>query len=94
MELLKLLTRGCKHDRTIAKHDFFIREGQVANEMAVVFKGAFRMYFTYKEREQTGHFMFEGQWLGDYESFLTQKPAMNNVQALCGKVINFVLTIL
>jgi len=38
--------------------------------------------------------MFEGQWLGDYESFLTQKPAMNNVQALCGKVINFVLTIL
>ena len=68
--------------RTIAKHDFFVKEGQVAHEMGVVTKGAFRMYFTYQEREQTGHFMFEGQWLGDYESFLTQKPAMNNVEAL------------
>jgi CRP-like cAMP-binding protein len=68
--------------RTIAKHEFFVREGQVANEMAVVFKGAFRMYFTYKEREQTGHFMFEGQWIGDYESFLSRKPAANNVEAL------------
>ncbi|OQP56016.1 hypothetical protein A4H97_20760 [Niastella yeongjuensis] len=68
--------------RTIAKHDFFVKEGQVAHEMGVVTKGAFRMFFTYREREQTGHFMFEGQWLGDYESFLTQKPAMNNVQAL------------
>jgi CRP-like cAMP-binding protein len=68
--------------RTVAKHSFFVKEGQAAREMAVVHKGAFRMYFTYREREQTGHFMFEGQWLGDYESFLTQQPAMNNVEAL------------
>jgi len=79
-EMISFISR--LESRTIAKHEFFVREGQVANEMAVVFKGAFRMYFTYKEREQTGHFMFEGQWLGDYESFLTQKPAMNNVEAL------------
>jgi CRP-like cAMP-binding protein len=68
--------------RTIAKHDFFVKEGQVANDMAIVHKGAFRMYFTYQEREQTGHFMFEGQWMGDYESFLTRQPAANNVEAL------------
>lgn len=68
--------------RTIAKHDLFVKEGQIAHDMAIVHKGAFRMYFTYREREQTGHFMFEGQWLGDYESFLTQQPAANNVQAL------------
>ena len=68
--------------RTIAKHDLFVKEGQVANDMAIVHKGAFRMYFTYQEREQTGYFMFEGQWLGDYESFLTRQPAANNVQAL------------
>jgi CRP/FNR family transcriptional regulator, anaerobic regulatory protein len=68
--------------RTIAKHEFFIKEGQVAHDMAIVHKGAFRMYFTYREREQTGHFMFEGQWIGDYESFLTQQPAANNVEAL------------
>lgn len=68
--------------RTVAKHDLFVKQGQVAHDMAVVYKGAFRMYFTYQEREQTGHFMFEGQWIGDYESFLTQKPAANNVEAL------------
>ena len=79
-EMISFISR--LESRTIAKHEFFVREGQVANEMAVVFKGAFRMYFTYKEREQTGHFMFEGQWLGDYESFLSRKPAVNNVEAL------------
>jgi CRP/FNR family transcriptional regulator, anaerobic regulatory protein len=68
--------------RTLAKHDFFVKEGQVAHEMAIVHTGAFRMYFTYQQREQTGHFMFEGQWMGDYESFLTRQPAANNVEAL------------
>ncbi|HEX6428400.1 MAG TPA: Crp/Fnr family transcriptional regulator [Niastella sp.] len=68
--------------RTIAKHDFFVKEGQVAHDMAIVLKGAFRLYFTYQEREQTGHFLLEGQWIGDYESFLTQQPAANNVEAL------------
>ena len=68
--------------RTLAKHDLFVKEGQVAHDMAIILKGACRMYFTYREREQTGHFMFEGQWIGDYESFLTQKPAANNVEAL------------
>ena len=68
--------------RTIAKHDFFVKEGQVCRDMAVVTKGCFRLYFTYQEREQTGHFMFEGQWIGDYESFLTKKPAANTVEAL------------
>lgn len=79
-EMISFISR--LESRTIAKNEFFVREGQVANEMAVVFKGAFRMYFTYKEREQTGHFMFEGQWIGDYESFLSRKPAANNVEAL------------
>jgi CRP-like cAMP-binding protein len=68
--------------RSIAKHDYLVKNGQVCREMAVVVKGCFRMYFAYQDREQTGHFMFEGQWMGDYESFLTQQPSMNNVQAL------------
>lgn len=68
--------------RTIRKHDFFVKEAQICREMAVVVKGCFRLYFTYHDREQTGHFMFEGQWIGDYESFLTKNPASNNVQAL------------
>ncbi|HUP13402.1 MAG TPA: Crp/Fnr family transcriptional regulator [Niastella sp.] len=79
-EMISFISR--LESRTIAKHEFFVREGQVANEMAVVFKGAFRMYFTYKERKQTGHFMFEGQWIGDYESFLSRKPAANYIEAL------------
>lgn len=68
--------------RRIAKHDFFVKEGQVCRDMAVISQGCFRMFFTYQDREQTGHFMFEGQWIGDYESFLTKKPATNNVEAL------------
>jgi CRP-like cAMP-binding protein len=68
--------------RTIVKHDFFVKEGQVCREMAMILKGSFRLFFTYRDREQTGHFMFEGQWIGDYESFLTKKPAANNVEAL------------
>jgi CRP-like cAMP-binding protein len=68
--------------RLVAKHELFVKEGQVCRDMAVIVKGCFRMYFTYQQREQTGHFMFEGQWIGDYESFLTQKAAANNVEAL------------
>lgn len=37
--------------RTIAKQEFFVKEGQIAHDMAIVQKGAFRMYFTYRERE-------------------------------------------
>src|ERR1044072_9342003 len=79
-EMISCISR--LESRTIAKHEFVVRERQVANEMAVVFKGAFRMYFTYREREQTGHFMFEGQRLGHYASFLSREPAVDNVDTL------------
>jgi CRP-like cAMP-binding protein len=67
---------------TLKKHDFYLKEGNVCKSMVIVQKGGLRYFSRGEKGEFTDGFAFEGEWLGDYESFLLQVPSAHYIEAL------------
>lgn len=68
--------------RNIKKNEFILSTGDICKSMVIINRGGLR-YFTVTEKGEQSHwFAFEGEWLGDYESFLTRQPSASFIQAL------------
>ncbi len=67
---------------TYQKHDFLLREGEVCKNAIFIEKGCMRYFFTVHGEEKIGQFFFENSWYTDLESFLTDEPSEQNIQAL------------
>lgn len=68
--------------KTIKKNDYFLREGQISSKICFVTKGLFRYYINQEGEEKIFSFGHEGSFLADYESFVPQIAALQNIQAL------------
>lgn len=69
--------------KKIAKDEYFIKEGQLADSIAFVLSGQLRSYyFNSNEEEVTYCFTFENSFLSAYSSFLTGIATTENIQAL------------
>ncbi len=69
--------------RTLQKGDFFISEGKTSREVAFVISGMLRsFYYSSSLEEVTYCFTFSGVFVSAYSSFITQKPTVENIQAL------------
>jgi len=67
----------------LAKGEHLLREGEVCTHACFIVEGCFRYYYLATDGdEHTGQFFFEGGWLGDFASFLSDRPSMQNIQAL------------
>lgn len=66
----------------LKKHELYLKEGQICKNMILVQKGALRYFSKGVKCDHTIGFAFEGEWLGDYESFLLQKPSGCQIEAL------------
>jgi CRP-like cAMP-binding protein len=67
---------------SLKKYAFYLKQGQVCKSMVIVFKGGLR-YFSHSDKgDNTLGFAFEGEWIGDYESFLLQTPSPDFIEAL------------
>ncbi|MBI2793506.1 MAG: Crp/Fnr family transcriptional regulator [Ignavibacteria bacterium] len=67
----------------IHKKDFYLRPGEICRTKAYLNKGCTRNFVV----DERGHerilfFAFEDWWLGDFDSYYTQKPGTNYVQAI------------
>src|SRR5882757_8101562 len=60
---------------TLKKYSFYLKEGQACKGMAIVNKGGLRYFSRSEKGDHTIGFAFEGEWIGDYESFLLQVPS-------------------
>jgi CRP-like cAMP-binding protein len=67
---------------SLKKHDFFLRDGQVCKSMVIVHTGGLRYFSRSEKGDHTLGFAFEGEWLGDYESFLQQTVSDCYIEAL------------
>jgi CRP-like cAMP-binding protein len=67
---------------TLKKYAFYLKEGQVCKGMAIVNKGGLRYFSRSEKGDHTIGFAFEGEWIGDYESFLLQVPSLDFIEAL------------
>jgi CRP/FNR family transcriptional regulator, anaerobic regulatory protein len=68
--------------KKLGRKDMFCSEGQVCRSVAFINKGCLRYFYLNEGEEKTGQFFFENSWYTDYESFLTDRPSKQNIQAL------------
>ena len=67
---------------TLKKNAYFLESTNVNTKLGFLVKGLVR-YFVFKnEEESTIEFTKEGEFVADYESFITKKPSLQNIQAL------------
>jgi CRP-like cAMP-binding protein len=69
--------------RTLQKGEYFIREGQICKEVAFVFGGNFRSYYTSNGGEEfTYCITFPNNFMTAYSSFITGERTEENIQAI------------
>lgn len=69
-------------ERQLAKDEIYLNEGHTCRKMALVTKGAVRMYYNIKGEERCKDFQFEGQFTGSLASLITQTPSKFSIAAL------------
>ncbi|WP_291725352.1 Crp/Fnr family transcriptional regulator [Bernardetia sp.] len=69
--------------KKLNKSDFFIREGEVCNEIAFINSGTFRSFYTTNKGEEfTYCIMFPANFIAAYSSFITEEATSENIQAI------------
>lgn len=65
----------------LKKGDFLVKENQVCRYVAFINQGMMRMYYAGEQREITTGFVVDGEYISEYESFLTQQPSKYYIEA-------------
>ena len=72
------------HRRTIPKKTIFLKINQIENHISFIESGVVRLFIPKEnpEKEITFGFSFKNQFVSAYDSFLTQKPSLYQLQTL------------
>jgi CRP-like cAMP-binding protein len=70
--------------RLLKKKTIFLKEGMVEDHISFIQEGVVRFYIPkeFKENEVTFGFCFKNQFVSAYDSFLTQKPSLYELETL------------
>jgi CRP-like cAMP-binding protein len=68
--------------KQIRKNGLLLKPGQVCDFVAIVMKGSLRIYHQNEDKEHTLSFFTEDSWVADHNSFVSQKPSANTIQAM------------
>jgi CRP/FNR family transcriptional regulator, anaerobic regulatory protein len=68
--------------KILKKKEFLLQEGKICNKITFVNNGIMRLFYNIDGVENTIQFFFGDSWYTDYASFLTEKPTIENLQAL------------
>lgn len=77
--------------RTLSKNDYLLSAGMRCDFMAFIVTGSVRFYSLAESNDITLHFFTENGWIADYESFISQQPSKNYLQAMestCLRIIS------
>ena len=70
------------HVKSLKKKDMLLQEGQVCKFIAFLNTGVIREYAYLNGKETTVDFAGENQFTSDYQSFITQEPSKQYLEAL------------
>jgi CRP-like cAMP-binding protein len=68
--------------KTLKKGELLLSEGEIAYEFGFIVKGIFRIYYLNDGKETTRYLGTENTLISSAQSFTTQKPSIEFVQAL------------
>ncbi|MCF2221493.1 Crp/Fnr family transcriptional regulator [Chryseobacterium sp. PS-8] len=68
----------------IPRDSYFLKAGEICTYVGFVNKGAVKYVYNHNKnhKELVIDFLFEGEWTGDYASYIYQKPSRFSVQAI------------
>ncbi len=69
-------------EKKLKRKEQLIREGDICDFAVFIYSGCLRYYYIQNGEDCTGQFFFENGWYSDYESFLSGKPSIQNIEAL------------
>ncbi|WP_262147058.1 Crp/Fnr family transcriptional regulator [Chryseobacterium foetidum] len=69
--------------KNLKRKQFLLQEGDVCTHLSFVLKGLLKSYFVdEKGGENINMFAFEGWWISDFKSFISQEKAVLNIDAV------------
>ena len=79
--------QDCFEKIILSKNDFLLTEGKVCRHLYFLEKGALRGFYNLDGKEITHWFGFEKDFVTSFHSFITQEPAVENIQLLEGSIL-------
>lgn len=68
--------------KLLPKNELLLQEGKTCRQLYFVEKGALRGFYNLEGKEITHWFGFENDFVTSFHSFITQTPAVENIQLL------------
>lgn len=78
---------ACLEQVAYAKNDFLVTEGKTCRYLYFLQQGALRGFYNLDGKEITHWFAFEEDFVTSFHSFITQQPAVENLQALEASIL-------
>jgi CRP-like cAMP-binding protein len=85
--IAKEALEDCFEKIMLAKNSYLLEEGQVCRHLYFLESGALRGYYNLDGKEITHWFGFEKDFVTSFHSFITQEPAVENIQLLEGCIL-------
>jgi CRP-like cAMP-binding protein len=70
-----------------SRNEFLVSEGKICRHLYFLEQGALRGFYNLDGKDITHWFAFENDFVTSFHSFITQQPAVENIQLLEGSVL-------
>jgi CRP-like cAMP-binding protein len=78
---------NCFEQVILSKNEYLLTEGKICRHLYFLQQGALRGCYTLDGKEITHWFGFENDFVTSFHSFITQEPAVENIQLLEGSIL-------
>ncbi|HYH14584.1 MAG TPA: Crp/Fnr family transcriptional regulator, partial [Flavisolibacter sp.] len=79
--------QACLQEVVLSKYQHLVTEGKVCRQLYFLQHGALRGYYNLEGKAITHWFAFENDFVTSFHSFITQEPAVENIQLLEGSIL-------
>lgn len=77
----------CFQQVVLSKNEYLVNEGKTCRHLYFLQQGALRGYYILDGKEITHWFGFENDFVTSFHSFITNQPAVENIQLLEGSIL-------
>ena len=81
-EEAQIALQDCFEQVVLSKNEYLLTEGKISRHLYFLEQGALRGYYNLDGKEITHWFGFEDDFVTSFHSFITQEPAVENIQLL------------
>ena len=86
-EETKQALENCLIEKVISKNTILVEAGKVCRHLYFLERGAVRGFYDLDGKMVTHWFAFENDFFTSFHSFITQQPAVENIQAMEGSIL-------